>query len=312
MPTLTSTAAPTSPDKLAQNAEAPKKGMTPSSYDTERYIAEPKLDGWRLLIHVADDGVHLYTRTGKSHDGSLPMIEAEVGEHLPAGTWLDGEAVAMTVKDGTVTHEWGTVQSVLGSSTEKAAAQSDKITYMAFDLIAHGGIDARSLPYAKRRDLLERVFEKASMNRLQLVPQVEVTDNSLQALLAQGFEGMVIKDTAARYASGKRGAGWVKVKPQDNLDAVVMGFKPGENGFAGMVGAVIFGQHDANGKLVEVGRCSGMNMTTRKHMTDNAEAWLGAVIEIKHMGQMPTGGYRHPQFAKRRDDKPAGECRIDG
>jgi hypothetical protein len=55
-----------------------------------------------------------------------------------------------------------------------------------------------------------------------------------------------------------------------------------------------------------------MNMTTRKHMTDNAEAWLGAVIEIKHMGQMPTGGYRHPQFAKRRDDKPAGECRIDG
>lgn len=302
-------AAPTSPEKLAQNAEAPKKGMTPDAFDPERYVGEPKLDGWRLLIHVADDGVHLYTRTGKSHDGSLPIIEAEAGEHLPAGTWLDGEAVAMTIEDGRVTHEWGTVQSVLGSSTEKAAAQSDKITYMAFDLIAHGGIDARSLPYEKRRDLLARIFGKGRMTRLQMVPQVEVSDASLQALLAQGFEGMVIKDTASRYNSGRRGAGWIKVKPQDNLDAVVMGFKPGENGFAGMVGAVIFGQYQ-DGKLVEIGRCSGMNMATRQHMTDNPDNWLGTVIEIKHMGQMPTGGYRHPQFAKRRPDKPAEECKI--
>ena len=303
--------APTSPEKLAQNAEAPKGGARPDNFSPERFVGEPKLDGWRLLIHVADDGVHLYTRTGKSHDGSLPVIEAEVGEHLPPGTWLDGEAVAMNIEDGRVTHDWGTVQSVLGSSTEKAAAKSDKITYMAFDLIAHGGIDARSLPYEKRRDLLLRIFSKARLTRLQVVPQVEPTDASLQALLAQGFEGMVIKDTASRYASGRRGAGWVKVKPQDNLDVVVMGFKPGENGFSGMVGAVVFGQHDENGKLIETGRCSGMNMSTRLDMTQNPDSWLGRVIEIKHMGQMPSGGYRHPQFAKRRDDKPAEECQID-
>lgn len=304
-------AAPTSPDKLAQNAEAPKKGMTPDAFDSARYVGEPKLDGWRLLIHVADDGVHLYTRTGKCYDGSLPMIEAEVGEHLPTGTWLDGEAVALTIEDGRVTHDWGTVQSVLGSSTDKAASQSEKITYMVFDLIAHGGVDARSLPYTKRRDLLQRIFGKRRMGRLQLVPQVEVSDASLQALLAQGFEGMVIKDTASRYSSGRRGGGWIKVKPQDNLDAVVMDFKPGENGFAGMVGAVVFGQHDSTGKLVETGRCSGMDMKTRQHMTDNPGDWLGTVIEIKHMGQMPSGGYRHPQFAKRRPDKPAEECKVD-
>lgn len=305
--TVSAPQAPTSPNKLAQNAEAPKKGTALASF-SDRFVGEPKLDGWRLMIHIAEDGVHLYTRTGKSHDGSLPMIEAEVGEHLPAGTWLDGEAVALTVKDGKVTHEWGTVQSVLGSSTAKAAALSDKITFMAFDLIAHGGIDARSLPYHKRRDLLERVFAKANLTRLQLVPQVEVSDASLQALLSQGFEGMMVKDTLARYASGQRGAGWVKIKPQDNLDAIVTGFKPGENGFAGMVGAVVFSQYDESGNLVEIGRCSGMNMTTRKDMTDNPDRWLGAVIEIKHMGVMPTGGLRHPQFAKRRPDKPSEEC----
>jgi DNA ligase 1 len=245
--------------------------------------------------------VHLYTRTAKSHDGSLPDIEAEVGEHLPEGTWLDGEAVALTIENGTVTHDWGTVQSVLGSSTGKAAAMSDKITYMAFDLIAHGGIDARSLPYFKRRALLEKVFAKATFG---------VSEDSVEALLAQGFEGMMIKDTQARYASGQRGAGWTKIKPQDNLDAVVMGFKPGENGFAGLVGAVIFGQYDATGNLVEIGRCSGMDMATRTHMTKYGATWMGAVIEIAHMGQMNTGGYRHPQYKRRRLDKGAEECTI--
>lgn len=303
-------AAPTSAVKLLQNAKAPPKGVGPNSFDPARFVGEPKLDGWRIAINVADDGVHLYTRTAKSHDGSLPDIEAELGEHLPVGTWLDGEAVAMQIEGGKVTHDWGTVQSVLGSGTAKAAAQSEKITFMCFDLIAHGGIDARSLPYAKRRELLERLFAKTHLNRIQLVPQVEVSEASVEALLAQGFEGMMIKDKQARYASGQRGAGWTKIKPQDNLDVIVTGFKPGENGFAGMIGAVTFGQHDATGNLIETGRCSGMDMTTRQHMTDNPGDWIGRVIEIKHMGQMPTGGYRHPNYAKRRDDKPAEECVI--
>lgn len=311
MTTATSVhAAPTSVKGLLQNAAAPKNGIGPKNFTSPRYVGEPKLDGWRIAVHIADDGVHIYTRTGNCKDGSLPNISAELGEHMPAGTWLDGEAVAMTVKDGKVTHDWGSVQSVLGSGTAKAAAQSEKITFMVFDLISHGGIDARSLPYAKRRDLLERVFAKASLNRIQLVPQVEVSDASVDALLAQGFEGMVIKDTLARYGSGQRGAGWTKIKPSDCLDVVVTGFKPGENGFSGMVGAVEFGLHDANGNLIEVGRCSGMDMQTRKHMTDNPDAWLGIVIEIAHLGQMPTGGYRSPQFKKRREDKPANECVV--
>ena len=110
-------AAPTSPKNLAQNAEAPKHGLGPDSFDPATYVGEPKMDGWRLLVHIAEDGVHLYTRTGNSKDGSLPIIEAELGEQMPAGTWLDGEAVAMTIKDGQVTHDWGTVQSVLGEGS---------------------------------------------------------------------------------------------------------------------------------------------------------------------------------------------------
>jgi len=309
MTTLTSNnqMATISPKNLAQNAEPLRSTL--ATYETDRWVGEPKLDGWRLLVHIASDGPHIYTRNAKCHDGSLPGIEQELSA-LPEGTWLDGEAVALTVKDGVLRHEWGTVQSVLGSSTAKAAALSDRITFMAFDLISYQGMDIRRLPYTKRREALERVYTAHDFTRSLIVPQVSVGDDSLDALLAQGFEGMMVKDSTAPYASGKRGAGWVKVKPQDTLDVVVTGFKPGENGFTGMVGAVEFGLYDGD-TLVEVGRCSGMTMPIREQMTQHPDRWLGSVIEIKHMGQMPSGAYRHPQFKRKRDDKDPNECRLE-
>lgn len=297
--------APTSADGLAQNAEAVKGSL--DRFDPDRWAGEPKLDGWRLLVHRDEDGVHIYTRSAKCHDGSLPAIEEEMMV-LPPGTWLDGEAVALTVREGRLVHEWGTVQSILGSDRRKAAARSDRITFAAFDLISHGGLDARPLPYDERRDLLVRLTERAGFQRTMVVPQVVPTDASLDALMAQGFEGMMLKDRHARYASGQRGGGWLKVKPQETVDVVVTGFKPGEAGFAGLVGAVEFGEFGDDGEIVETGRCSGMTMRVREDMTKNPDRWLGSVIEVKHMGRMPTGGYRHPQFARRREDKSPSEC----
>jgi ATP-dependent DNA ligase len=300
--------APTQAKGLAQNAESLKGAGL--AHLSERFVGEPKLDGWRLLVHIAEEGTRIYTRTGKCHTGSLPALERELAEQLPPGTWLDGEAVAMSIEDGRVTHDWGKVQSILGSSTRKAALLSQHITFVAFDLISHAGIDARALPYDKRRKLLVEIFDRTDFEKAMLVPQVEPTDQSLDALLAQGFEGMMVKDRHAPYASGKRGNGWVKVKPQDTLDVVVTGFRPGQNGFSGMVGAITFGQHDEDGDLIEVGRCSGMTMAIRRQMTDYPDAWIGRVIEVKHMGKMPTGGYRHPQFYRIRDDKEAQECQM--
>lgn len=301
--------APTRADGLAQNAEKAKDGCGPleTAFPAPRYVGEPKLDGWRLLVHRDKDGVHLYTRTAKSHDGSLPEIEAEIMDRFPAGTWLDCEAVALQVEDGKIVHDWNTVQSVLGSGTAKAAAKSGSISLMVFDLIAHGGTDARLLPLARRRELLEDIFEEGAWGRVLLVPQLQPTDAGLEALLAQGFEGMVIKDRTARYASGKRGQGWTKIKPQDTEDVVIMGFKAGENGFTGMVGAIIFGQY-RDGELTERGRASGMDMRTRKAMTEKPEDWIGQVVEVAHMGVMDSGNFRHPQTKRRRTDKAPTDC----
>ena len=35
----------------------------------------------------------------------------------------------------------------------------------------------------------------------------------------------------------------------------------------------------------------------------SSSSLTGMVIEVSHNGQMPTGGYRHPQFVRVRTDK---------
>jgi ATP-dependent DNA ligase len=298
-------------DALPMNAKAAKTvaeatGGKPS-------VMEPKFDGWRLIVHRAADGVRIFSRTGKRYDGRLPEIEAEVAERFPAGTWLDAEAVAIRVEGAKVYNDWGVAQSVL-SSGRSGAAQRSKVTLMVFDLLAHGGIDARSLTFERRRYLLDKIFAEGGWSRVALTAQLEATEANHDLLVAQGFEGSMVKRLDATYASGARGWQQRKLKATATIDAVVMGFQAGRNGFSGMVGAVIFGQHDADGRLVERGRCSGMTMAVREDMTADPDAWLGSVIEIAHMGvnvgESESGRFRHPQYKRRRADKRADQVTV--
>lgn len=281
--------------KLAHNAE-PAQSVPLG----KPCVIEPKLDGWRILAHVHEDGATLYARSGNTYTDRLPHIVAELIVNFPAGTWLDCEAVALSVVEGVMVDDWGNVQSVLTTLGPNSAA-AKKVSLMVFDLLAHGGIDARKLPFVQRRELLASIFDGADFKSLRLVPQLEATDAAHDAYVAMGFEGSMVKALDAPYASGKRGAGQTKLKPQTTIDTVIMGFKPGENGFAGMVGAVIFGQY-VKATLTERGRCSGMSMKVRADMTKNPSKYLGKVMEVKHMGFMKDG-LRHPQFKRMRPDR---------
>lgn len=305
--------------KLAWNAET--ADTVAEATGGKAAFIEPKYDGIRLLAHVTESGVNLYTRNGNNKAGYLAHVEAELAERFPVGTWLDGEAVgfefaeAEGVEETTdhllhVIHNWGTAQSVLGGNP-KPASQQDKITYVVFDLVAHGGIDARALPFSQRRGLLESCFDSIPEGGpVILSPAEEATEEAHEAHLAAGFEGSMVKLAAARYASGKRGSGLAKLKPQQTDEAIVIGFKEGEGGFAGMIGALIVGQHNATGELVEVTRFSGFDIPLRKHISDHRDEYLGRVVEFKSHGLMPSGGYRHPQFLRFRDDKGADECVV--
>ena len=87
----------------------------------------------------------------------------------------------------------------------------------------------------------------------------------LDDALAGGHEGVIVKSLEAPYAAGRRGAGWLKVKPRHTLDLVVL--------------AVEWGHGRRRGKLsnLHLGARRGADFVmlgkTFKGLTDEMLAW---------------------------------------
>lgn len=291
------------------------------------YVAEPKFDGFRLVAHLTRECVEFYTREGKRQDGKLPHVEFALMQMWPLGTILDGEIVALTQDDeGHVSNNFELVQSVMLSKPERARerivelrAQGTPITYMVFDCLQNQDMDLRECSLKFRKGVLDTtwVLQEPDEMVLALAPLFPAKDYVLEACVEKGFEGIVIKDFDSVYASGSRGKGWYKFKPQTTVDVVVLGFTPGDGKYKDTVGAIIFGQPAPDEMVHEVlpeyahmgcivrGQCSGMTDAFRYALSPND---IGRTMEIKHHGLMHGGvKFRHPQFNRWRDDKPANQ-----
>src|SRR6185437_10922058 len=84
--------------------------------------------------------------------------------------------------------------------------------------------------------------------------------------IARGHEGVVVKSLDAHYEAGRRGAGWVKVKPRHTLDLVVLAAEWGHGRRRGMLSNLHLGARDPDGGFVMLGK-------TFKGLTDEMLGW---------------------------------------
>jgi DNA ligase-1 len=141
------------------------------------------------------------------------------------------------------------------------------LTPYFFDLLHLDGEDLLDEPAATRWSRLATTVPPSWM-----VPR-ELTDDPARAqqffadLIAAGHEGVVVKDPGLPYAAGRRGPGWVKVKPRHTLDHVVLAVEWGSGRRKGWLSNIHLGARDADtGELVMLGK-------TFKGMTDEMLKW---------------------------------------
>jgi DNA ligase-1 len=134
---------------------------------------------------------------------------------------LDGEAIALRA-DGRP-HPFQVTASRFGSR-----GRSDvPLTPLFFDVLHRDGDDLLDAPGAARAAALEALVPSAGRVPRVVADDAGVAGIALQAALARGHEGVVVKALDAPYLAGRRGSSWLKVKPVHTLDLVVLAVEHG-------------------------------------------------------------------------------------
>jgi DNA ligase-1 len=222
---------------------------------------EYKLDGARLQVHRRGDEVRVFTRSLDDITARVPeVVEATLA--LPARELvLDGEAIALR-PDGRP-HPFQVTASRFGT---RKADRSMPLTPLFFDLLHLDGDDLIDRPGSERTNALADFVPVAGRVPRALVDDARGAQAFLDAALAAGHEGVLVKAIDAPYAAGRRGGGWLKVKPRHTLDLVVLAAEWGHGRRRGWLSNLHLGARDPAGGFVMLGK-------TFKGLTDAMLTW---------------------------------------
>jgi DNA ligase-1 len=301
------------------------------------YAAEWKWDGIRVQAVSEDGARRLYTRTGDDISHTFPDILAE----LDFEAALDGELLVMKRGSAREVAPFGDLQQRLNrKSVTKRTLDTYPAFIRAYDLLAEGEEDLRPLPFAARRERLERFVAGIASPRIDVSPLITYRDIAhLEALRAEppeeAAEGLMLKRWNSAYEPGRPKGPWFKWKRNPFLvDAVLLYAQRGHGRRSSFYSDYTFGvwAHGPEGEaLVPVGKAY-FGFTDEelrridKYVRDNtverfgpvravrAEPDHGLVLEIAFEGlnrsvRHKSGiAMRFPRIHRLRWDKPPREA----
>ncbi len=228
-------------------------------------VVDVKLDGIRIQVHRTGDEVRVFTRSLDDITARVPEIVA-LARAMPADTFvLDGEALSLDAAGRPRPFQ---ETSSRAATRDADLAASATLTPFFFDALHVDGQDLLDAPLVERLAVLDRVAAGRTVDRLVTWDPVAAAER-FAAWVAAGQEGAVVKASNAPYSAGRRGAGWVKVKPRHTLDLVVLAVERGSGRRSGTLSNIHLGARDPDGGFVMLGK-------TFKGMTDEMLAWQTA------------------------------------
>ncbi|HEU0214259.1 MAG TPA: hypothetical protein VFR13_09260, partial [Jiangellaceae bacterium] len=182
---------------------------------------EWKLDGIRVQIHRDGVRVAVFTRTLDDVTGRVPEL-VEATRSLPVDSIvLDGEAIALGPDRRPLPFQQ--TASRVGRRLDVATARSTvPLSTYVFDCLHLDGTDLVGASGEQRWSALATAVPETLLVPRLVTDDVAAAQAFLDDALAHGHEGVVVKSLSAPYDAGRRGAGWVKVKPRHTLDLVVL------------------------------------------------------------------------------------------
>ncbi len=225
-----------------------------------RCALDHKYDGIRVQAHLRREGdevdVKLYSRRMDDMTPQFPDIADMLRDRFVCKQAIvEGECVPIDINTGEmlpfqmVSHRRGRKYGI----TE--AIEDYPVSLFLFDALYRDGEDLTVMPYPKRREGLEKMFDY--QERLSMSTQI-ITDDAgkgkkfFDKALGQGCEGIIAKAVGpdSVYRAGSRGFLWIKLKKDyksemtDTVDLVVVGGFAGKGRRAGKYGSLLMAAYN--------------------------------------------------------------------
>jgi DNA ligase-1 len=227
---------------------------------------EYKLDGARIQLHKVHDEVKVYSRNLRDVTAAVPEVVA-VARAMPArAIVLDGEVIAMR-GDGCPQPFQITMRRFGRKLDVDRLTRELPLTPFFFDALYLDGEPLVDEPLTRRIDVLRSFVVPANVVPRLITASASAAAAFAAQALAAGHEGTMAKAVGGRYAAGRRGQTWLKVKQARTLDLVILAAEWGSGRRKGTLSNLHLGARDAErGGFVMLGK-------TFKGLTDEMLAW---------------------------------------
>jgi len=272
----------------------------------EVYV-EPKYDGTRVQIHwnAQTQELHTFTRNLEENSHMFPELKRLLQDVQADNLILDSEAVGYNPSTSQLVTFQQTIKRKRKHDIEMTM-ESIPLRFFVFDVLYLDGQPLLKEPLEQRKAKLQAVFSTVQGSDLVFAPSIRTQDpDELSQFhaqqLAQGYEGVLVKQAQSHYEAGRKAFSWVKLKEaegtrsklSDTIDAVVIGYYLGKGKRTQFgVGAFLIAILDQNtDHLVTIAKV-GTGLTDEqwqelKSRADAIQAKHGDAVSSQHPIEIP-------------------------
>ncbi|MCC6023173.1 MAG: ATP-dependent DNA ligase [Thaumarchaeota archaeon] len=238
---------------------------------------EYKFDGARVQIHVKDGEVRIFSRRLSEVTRSLPDIVQVVRGFSSSfhEIVLDGEVVAVD-ETGRPMPFQELLRRFRRLREVEEEAERIPLKLWIFDILYLDGRELLDMPYRERRELLEKLIPAEYLAPRIVTSSIEEVQAFMRRAMEEGHEGLMAKNLDSPYRPGRRERLWLKIKPADTLDLVIVAADWGHGRRMGWLSNYHLAAYNPEtGEFEVVGK-------TFKGLTDEEFEWMTKrLLELK-------------------------------
>jgi bifunctional non-homologous end joining protein LigD len=287
--------------------------------DGSGWLHEIKIDGYRAQVQIHHGRITVYSRSGYNWTDHFHQIAHAAKVLSGHDLIIDGEA---TVFGNTGLPDFQALRR------ELAKKHSDRLVYLAFDLLYLDGYDLRSAPLIERKRALQSLLAKPPP-KLVYVEHFEMDDGEAvyRHACKLKLEGIVSKRRDSPYRSGRQES-WLKLKCTKSDTFPIVAFVEKLGARPRKIASLYVGRRQGH-RLVYAGKArSGYTEAVAREVRERLDpliikrsplsvpvkkpkaTWVQPVVqaEIEYGGITDDGLLREAVFKGLRDDLPAAEA----